>query len=94
VLPSKGPGETWGLSVNEAMASKRAVIVINKCGCAEDLVKGNGIVFEAGNKQDLQKALLYFAHNRTPLSQMSNKSLDLIQQFSPEQVAEAIEKIL
>jgi glycosyltransferase involved in cell wall biosynthesis len=94
VLPSKGPGETWGLSVNEAMASKRAVIVSNKCGCAEDLVKGNGIVFEAGNKQDLQKALLYFAHNRTPLSQMSNKSLDLIQQFSPEQVAEAIEKIL
>jgi glycosyltransferase involved in cell wall biosynthesis len=94
VLPSKGPGETWGLSVNEAMASKRAVIVSNKCGCAEDLVKGNGIVFEAENKQDLQKALLYFAHNRTPLSQMSNKSLDLIQQFSPEEVAEAIEKIL
>jgi glycosyltransferase involved in cell wall biosynthesis len=94
VLPSKGPGETWGLSANEAMACKRAVIVSNKCGCAQDLVNGNGIVFEAGNKQDLQKALLYFAGNRNAISQMGNKSFQLIRQFSHEQVAAAIEQIL
>ncbi len=94
VLPSKGPGETWGLSVNEAMACKRPVIISNKCGCAADLVKENGFVFDSGNKQDLQKAMLYFAENRNSLSQMSNKSFDLIQQFSYKQVAEAIEQIL
>jgi len=94
VLPSRGPGETWGLSVNEAMASKRAVIVSNKCGCAQDLVSSNGLVFEAGNKQDLQKALLYFAENRIEASQMGNKSFQLIRRFSHEQIAAAIEQIL
>ncbi|CDF80628.1 glycosyltransferase (GT4) [Formosa agariphila KMM 3901] len=46
-LPSKGPGETWGLAVNEAMASSRPVIVSNKVGCASDVVKigKNGYVF-------------------------------------------------
>ncbi len=39
VLPSKGPGETWGLSVNEAMASGKPVLVSDKCGCAFDLVE-------------------------------------------------------
>jgi len=38
VLPSTGPGETWGLSINEAMACKRPVIVSRKVGCAPDLV--------------------------------------------------------
>ena len=46
-LPSKGPGETWGLAVNEAMASGRAVIVSDKVGCAMDLVNNNtGFVFK------------------------------------------------
>lgn len=92
VLPSMGPGETWGLSVNEAMACKRAVLVSNKCGCAEDLVTQNGIVFKAGNQQDLQDALLYFANNLASLSQMQADSFQLIQQFSHEHVAKAIEQ--
>jgi len=37
-LPSKGPGETWGLAVNEALASGCAALVTDKVGCAEDLV--------------------------------------------------------
>jgi len=55
VLPSKGPGETWGLSVNEAMACSRGVIVSDKCGCAGDLVQTgtNGYVFRNGNIESL-----------------------------------------
>ena len=55
VLPSKGPEETWGLAVNEAMACGRAVIVSNKCGCAPDLVEDavNGYVFTAGDAKAL-----------------------------------------
>jgi glycosyltransferase involved in cell wall biosynthesis len=46
-LPSKGPGETWGLAVNEAMASGRPVIVSDKVGCAIDMVNNNtGFVFK------------------------------------------------
>ena len=38
VLPSDAT-ETWGLVVNEAMASGLPCIVSNACGCAEDLVQ-------------------------------------------------------
>ncbi|RZK60389.1 MAG: glycosyltransferase, partial [Pedobacter sp.] len=31
-LPSQGPGETWGLAVNEAMACGKAVLVSDKVG--------------------------------------------------------------
>ena len=46
-LPSKGPGETWGLAVNEAMACGRPVLLSDKVGCAADLVKDgyNGWIF-------------------------------------------------
>lgn len=38
VLPSRGPGETWGLSVNEAMHLGVPCIVSNRVGCQRDLV--------------------------------------------------------
>ena len=37
VLPSLW-GETWGLAVNEALASARPVLVSDKVGCAQDVV--------------------------------------------------------
>ncbi|WP_026259863.1 glycosyltransferase family 4 protein [Segetibacter koreensis] len=59
VLPSKGPGETWGLAVNEAMACSRGVIVSDKCGCVQDLVQTgvNGYVFGSGDINSLQSCL-------------------------------------
>lgn len=60
-LPSKGPGETWGLAVNEAMAAGKAVLVSDKVGCAFDLVKPgvNGEIFKSGNSTDLLSKLDY-----------------------------------
>jgi glycosyltransferase involved in cell wall biosynthesis len=44
-LPS-AYGETWGLAVNEAMASGRPVLVSNKVGCASDVVdEATGRIF-------------------------------------------------
>jgi glycosyltransferase involved in cell wall biosynthesis len=53
VLPSKS--ETWGLSVNEALACGTPVIVSDKCGSSIDLVKHeeNGLVFKSNHCQDL-----------------------------------------
>lgn len=50
-LPSKGSGETWGLGVNEAMASGRGVILSDKVGCGVDLIKPNinGYIFRDSN---------------------------------------------
>lgn len=58
-LPSKGPGETWGLAVNEAMACSRSAIVSNKVGCAEDLVKEgrNGYTFSYDAPDELIEIL-------------------------------------
>jgi glycosyltransferase involved in cell wall biosynthesis len=59
VLPSRGPGETWGLGLNEAMASGRAVIASNKVGGARDLIQQgeNGWVFESGDERALAAVL-------------------------------------
>lgn len=59
VLPSKGPNETWGLVINEAIACGLAVITSNKVGCAPELVKEgkNGFVFNYESKEALEKVL-------------------------------------
>jgi glycosyltransferase involved in cell wall biosynthesis len=56
VLPSGG--ETWGLVVNEALASGVPAIVSDRCGCAPDLITPQtGRVFETGNPASLAGAL-------------------------------------
>ncbi len=60
-LPSKGPGETWGLAVNEAMASGCAAIASERTGCHEDILTSNsvGIHFPADRTDDLSESLRY-----------------------------------
>jgi len=59
VLPSHGPEETWGLAINEAMASGRPAIASTKVGGACDLIKEDetGWIFESGNRQALENIL-------------------------------------
>lgn len=58
-LPSQGPGETWGLVVNEAMASSRGAIVSDKVGCANDLViqDETGFIFKSNDRKVLVQIL-------------------------------------
>jgi glycosyltransferase involved in cell wall biosynthesis len=58
VLPSD-EGETWGLVVNEALASGTTAIASKSCGCAEDMLPaGNGRrTFETGNTRELAEIL-------------------------------------
>jgi len=75
VLPSEGPNETWGLSVNEAMASGLPVIVSDKSGCAFDLVENerNGYIFQSKNLPDLL-AKMKLMLNKSELVRMSECS--------------------
>jgi glycosyltransferase involved in cell wall biosynthesis len=93
VLPSKGPGETWGLAVNEAMACGKAVLVSDKTGCAPDLIKKgeNGYVFQSGNIEDLTKKITLFAEESDAFGQ---KSKEIIKDWSFEEIANAVENKL
>ncbi len=93
VLPSKGPGETWGLAVNEAMACRKPVLVSDRCGCACDLVKNgaNGFVFMSGDMQDLKLKLNQLVQLRTHLPIWGALSYQLIQSWNYENTCTAIE---
>jgi glycosyltransferase involved in cell wall biosynthesis len=60
VLPSQGPGESWGLIVNESMAAGTPAIVSDHVGCAPDLVtdQQTGWVFPAGNQEALRDCMI------------------------------------
>ena len=96
VLPSQGPGETWGLSINEAMAAGKAIIASNACGATYDLVENNknGFIFEKKNKNDLQKCLQYFVDDKNAAIKMGEYSLNKIQGYSYEKDCIALESIL
>jgi glycosyltransferase involved in cell wall biosynthesis len=59
ILPSKH-GETWGLVVNEAMASGLSVLVSKEVGCASTLVKDgiNGFTFSPDDMDKLSGLML------------------------------------
>ncbi len=63
-LPSQGPGETWGLAINEAMACGTPCLISDKAGSAADLgsFEGNE-VFQAGNVSDLTDKLSILLKN-------------------------------
>lgn len=87
VLPSFS--EPWGLVVNEAMACGLPVVVSDKCGCSVDLVKNgsNGFTFSPNNIQELRDILLKFMNTAVDSKQMGLVSEQIIQQYSPENVA-------
>jgi glycosyltransferase involved in cell wall biosynthesis len=94
ILPSKGPEETWGLSVNEALASGIPVLVSSKCGCAYDLVvEGvNGYTFESDNKTDLitkMKILSNYPHRKI----LASQTIQSIQDFSFNSFKKALDHI-
>ena len=93
VLPSKGPGETWGLAVNEAMASGRPVIVSSKCGSANELIEEgiNGHKFEAGNESSLLQSMENMLEQ--DLSLMGNASKSKIDHLNHQTFFDALESI-
>jgi len=61
VLPSDH-GETWGLVVNEALASGLACLVSDACGCAQDLTGESGS-FQFSNIPELASKLVRVAND-------------------------------
>ncbi|MHA6249252.1 glycosyltransferase family 4 protein [Pontibacter sp. CAU 1760] len=97
VLPSSGPGETWGLCINEAMASGLAIIASDKVGCAVDLVQENqnGFIIEAGSLTSISDKLEVCASKSAhELSEMGKASKAIIAHWSFNHICGAIKTVL
>lgn len=94
ILPSVS--ETWGLSVNEAMACGCAVAVSSKVGCAVDLAKDkkNGIVFGLNDVEKCRDFILELSNNPEKLLSMKLTSRKLIKDYNFSNIVLQIEKIL
>lgn len=84
--------ETWGLVVNEAMASGLPVIVSKQCGCAADLVRDgiNGYTFDAHSIEELASIMLKVASENCDLRAMGRAGKEIISQWGPERFAEGL----
>lgn len=91
VLPSSGPGETWGLAINEAMASGKPVIASDRCGGAIDLIENgsNGYIFKSSDKKALIETMKKILTHDLKL--MGKASRNRVQKFNFVHIAAAVE---
>jgi len=90
ILPSLGPNETWGLAINEALASGTKVIASSFCGGAIDLInKDNGIIFNP--KSDLMKVCKYINQKENNIN-TSGKRASLLVGHSYDKIIESVKK--
>ena len=90
VLPTHS--DPWGLVVNEAMACGLPIIATNAAGCARDLVEDsvNGFVVRPGDVAGLTSAMSRLARDARRRMEMSSRSRERIQSYSPEACASGI----
>jgi glycosyltransferase involved in cell wall biosynthesis len=92
VLPSIS--ETWGLVVNEAMASGLPVLVSDRCGCAPDLVRDgtNGFTFDPYSVEEIASAMLrVWKMEDGELKRMGAESSRIIAAWGPERFVSGLE---
>ena len=90
-----GIGETWGLSVNEAMNFGLPVIVSSTCGSSFDLVSNgiNGFVFKEGDINRLHDYIYELISNKELRIKMGSAAMVKVNLFSHERTCYNIQKI-
>jgi glycosyltransferase involved in cell wall biosynthesis len=97
ILPSRGPGETWGLGVNEAMASGCAIMMSERAGGSADLVEEgvNGIRFDPFAAGGLEKCVQWVRRlldDPALLGTMKMASRRRVDAFSYQRLTDALLK--
>jgi glycosyltransferase involved in cell wall biosynthesis len=82
VLPSIGPGETWGLAINEAMSCGLPIIASDKVGGAVDLINGNGIIVSPSDISSSVNYIQNLMSDKKYLKEQSSMSIDRVNNFS------------
>lgn len=85
-----GSGETWGLSVNEAMCFSLPVIVSETCGSSSDLVHQgvNGFTFPEGDINELSACIKTLIDDESLRKKMELASSQIIDNYSNNQLVE------
>ncbi|MEY2480208.1 MAG: hypothetical protein QOI04_1135 [Verrucomicrobiota bacterium] len=88
VLPSDYR-ETWGLVVNEAMASGLRCVISAQCGCAEDLgILRPNTIFRCGDVHALSEKIIEGFSDETatsrPIAASLSQTVDIVSQILPE----------
>lgn len=96
VLPSSGPGETWGLAINEAMACERVIIASDKCGGAIDLIENDmgGYIFKSNSIDSLKDTLKKCYEKKLEFNVMGKFNYDKVQDFNFKQIVHSIQQQL
>jgi glycosyltransferase involved in cell wall biosynthesis len=91
VLPSDAR-ETWGLVVNEAMASGRCALVSDAVGCAPDMIVpgSTGNVFACGDVARLARLLRELVGNRDQLHATQAGAASHVRQFTVDRAAAGV----
>ncbi|HEV8514149.1 MAG TPA: glycosyltransferase family 4 protein, partial [Cyclobacteriaceae bacterium] len=86
-----GEGETWGLSVNEALNFQLPVVVSDMAGCADDLVEvgKNGFINQMGNIDDLRTKL----EEVFRLSELKDEDYNPLDTFSYKTIADSLKQV-
>lgn len=91
VLPSLGPGETWGLAMNEAMACGIPVFGSSKCGGSVDLIDDScGLIFDPDDLNIVVNQLNILADNPDALASLKARAIQKIQQFRYGKIVDAV----
>lgn len=92
ILPSTRV-ETWGMVVNECMASGNIVAISNECGSSTTLVKDgiNGFHFSPYDKNDIVNAL-FKIEKLSPIEeqQMHHNSLEIIKDWGVDRFSKGL----
>ena len=80
--------EALPLSIIEAMASKLP-IVASRVGGIQDLIDGNGFLYEDNDLEELKKYIVYFYSHHDDAKKMGERSFELVQEFD---VSKCVEK--
>jgi glycosyltransferase involved in cell wall biosynthesis len=88
--------ETWGLTINEAMAANLPVISTDKCGAHIDLIKNykTGFVYPSGDILNLYKKVNLILNNRELLIKMKKNTKKIISKFTVKKTIDSIKIIL
>jgi glycosyltransferase involved in cell wall biosynthesis len=90
ILPSVR--DTWGLVINEAMASGLPVLVSERCGCSADLVEDgvNGYVFDPHDTKGMASLMKKISHGGLDLAAMGHASQSIVDRWTPQVFAEGL----